>query len=400
MSPLYNFFLPTAGASIDSDHNKKETAPLRTDVDFRSKTDKEHHNGTSIIEKISGIHMINSFPLDYMHLICLGVVKKLLSLWCCGKPRTKISLKSQCKISLSLINLSGSMPKEFMRKPRSLDILKRWKATEFRQFLLYTGPVVLLKNISDDRYLNFLALHAAFVILTHRKYFSQLDYAVKLLEYFVESFELLYDPKHVSHNVHNLLHLVDDVRNHGPVDEFSCFPFENFLQSIKKCIRKSEEPLQQIVKRQLEKSRFSIEAVHSPSVYPIFQTEHSRGPLIEGINNAKQFKRISFSNFILQIRHPNNCCRLNDGSIIIIENIIVSENEQKIIGRKFLQLLDFYDNPCNSTELGIFQTPSNNNLGPRQIFNVAEIAYKCVKLETSDNVQIFPLLHSTLPKCN
>ena len=292
------------------------------------------------------------------------------------------------------------MPGEFMRKPRSLDTLKRWKATELRQFLLYTGPVVLLNNIDDDRYLNFLALHTAFVILSHKKYFIHLDYEAKLLEYFVETFELLHESKHVSHNVHNLLHLVDDVKNHGPLDDFSCFPFENFLQSIKKCIRKSEKPLQQLVKRQLEQSHFSIEAVaHSSPVYPIFQKEHSRGPLIQGIiNNAKQFKRISFSNFSLQIRHPNNCCRLNDGSIIIIENIIVSENGHKVIDRKFLQLIDFYDNPCNSSELGIFQTPSNN-LGPRQIFNVAEIVYKCVKLETADTVKIFPLLHSTLSTC-
>ena len=235
----------------------------------------------------------------------------------------------------------------------------------------------------------------------HKKYFIHLDYGIELSQYFVKTFKLLHGSEHVSHNVHKLLHLVNDVTNHGPLDDFSCFPFENFLQSVKKCIRKSEKPLQQIVKRHLEKSHFSIEAVNNQSVYPIFQKEHFRGPLIEGINNASQFKRIRFSNFILQIRHPNNCCRLNDGSIIILENIIVSENEQKIIGRKFLQLLDFYDNPCNSSELGIFETPrnNNNNLGPRQIFNVAEIACKCVKLETADNVKIFPLLHSTLPIC-
>ncbi|XP_076684082.1 uncharacterized protein LOC143377055, partial [Andrena cerasifolii] len=182
-----------------------ENISLRTDVDFRSKTDPDHHSGTLIIEKIPGIHMINSFPLDYMHLICLGVVKKLVSLWCCGKRRTKISQLSQNNISLTLINLSTSMPREFMRKPRSLDVLKRWKATEFRQFLLYTGPVVLLNNITPDRYLNFLTLYAAFVILSHRKYFDHLDYAIELLEYFVETFKSLYEPKHVSHNVHNLL---------------------------------------------------------------------------------------------------------------------------------------------------------------------------------------------------
>ena len=153
------------------------------------------------------------------------------------------------------------MPREFTRKPRSLSILKRWKATELRQFLLYTGPVVLLNNIDDDRYLNFLTLHTAFLILSDRKYFIHLNYAVKLLKYFVETFQLLYGSKHVSHNVHNLLHLVDDVRNHGPVDNFSCFPFENFLQSIKKCIRKSEKPLQQLVKRHIRKISFYYRSI-------------------------------------------------------------------------------------------------------------------------------------------
>lgn len=54
----------------------------RNDIEFRSKLDESHHIGTSILENLPGIDMINSFPLDYMLLICLGVVKKLIvNLW-------------------------------------------------------------------------------------------------------------------------------------------------------------------------------------------------------------------------------------------------------------------------------------------------------------------------------
>lgn len=66
--------------------------PLRTHIDFVLQIARKHHKGTSIIENIPGIDMINSFPLDYMHLICLGVVKKvILKLWCRGKTCTKLS---------------------------------------------------------------------------------------------------------------------------------------------------------------------------------------------------------------------------------------------------------------------------------------------------------------------
>jgi len=48
------------------------------------------------------------------------------------------------------------MPCEFARKPRTLDEMCRWKATEFRTFLLYIGTFVIksvLKNAnSRDTY--------------------------------------------------------------------------------------------------------------------------------------------------------------------------------------------------------------------------------------------------------
>ncbi|EFN64455.1 hypothetical protein EAG_07646, partial [Camponotus floridanus] len=253
---------------------------LRTDTDFRLKVQEDHHKGTSLLEQIPGLDMIKSFPLDYMHLICLGVVKKLVvNLWCFGKPSVKLSYRDIANISSNLINQAKNIPIEFNRKPRSLLEAKRWKATEFRQFLFYTGPVVLRKILNNNRYINFLCLHVAIIILTSSKYSCFIDYATKLLSYFVNTFKILYGAENISHNVHNLLHLSEDVKIHGPLDNFSVFPFENYLQSILKSIRKGEKPLAQIIKRKSEQNFHQVQIVErTKKKYPIYEKEHFAGP--------------------------------------------------------------------------------------------------------------------------
>jgi len=57
------------------DHN----CPLRTDESFKLRKNPEHHTGISIFEKIS-LPMVSTFSLDYMHLVCLGQMKKMLNL--------------------------------------------------------------------------------------------------------------------------------------------------------------------------------------------------------------------------------------------------------------------------------------------------------------------------------
>ena len=52
--------------------------PERNDLNFRSQTDPDHHRGKSILERLESVDLVKDFPLDYMHLICLGVVKKFL----------------------------------------------------------------------------------------------------------------------------------------------------------------------------------------------------------------------------------------------------------------------------------------------------------------------------------
>ena len=128
------------------------------------------------------------------------------------------------------------MPSEFARKPRPLSELKRWKATELRQFLMFTGPVVLKDILPSRTFEHFMLLHVALKILStdelcNVERFNQ--YANQLLLAFVKEAREIYGDKFSSYNVHNLVHLAADVQKFGPLDSFSAFPFENHLFVLK-----------------------------------------------------------------------------------------------------------------------------------------------------------------------
>lgn len=83
-----------------------------------------------------------------------------------GPLAIRISVQAKDNILQVLINLRNAVPKEFSRRPRSLNEIAYWKVTEFRQFLLYTGPIVLKTVLNRNVYTNFLTLHS--YINTHQ----------------------------------------------------------------------------------------------------------------------------------------------------------------------------------------------------------------------------------------
>lgn len=87
---------------------------------------------------------------------------------------------------------------------------------------------------------------------------STVLYAGKLLKKFVKMGERILGPQFVVFNIHNLVHLSNDVMRHGSLDAFSAFPFENKLQKLKNLLRKSGKALEQIVRRlsELENAKF------------------------------------------------------------------------------------------------------------------------------------------------
>lgn len=136
----------------------------RTHEDFVNQIYEEYHTTGNVSElvNIPNIDIVQHFSLDYMHLVCLGVVRKILLLWKGSGDIGRGNVNTQ-KLPTNVIKIISSrlkllkkdIPSDFSRKPRGLDELARWKATEFRQFLLYTGIIVLHSITPKNIYNNF-----------------------------------------------------------------------------------------------------------------------------------------------------------------------------------------------------------------------------------------------------
>ncbi|KAH9375002.1 hypothetical protein HPB48_015668 [Haemaphysalis longicornis] len=82
-----------------------------------------------------------------------------------------------------------------------------------------------------QRYHNFMLLHVGIRVLEMPRSCCELkNYAHRLLVSFVETFINLYGSQHVTYNVHGLVHLAQDVRQFGPLDDCSAFPSGQYGQ--------------------------------------------------------------------------------------------------------------------------------------------------------------------------
>lgn len=234
---------------------------MRTDESFRECLQPGHHQEEQISPfTVLPIDMVKSFPIDYMHQSCLGVMKKLLLLWTRGRTEYRMSSGDVTRVSERLVTLKKSIPDCFARKPRGLQEIERWKATEFRQFALYTGKIVLKGVLQDQLYEHFLCFSTALCILVNPDLTkAQGPYANQLLKYFVERGRELYGDTFLVYNVHSLLHLAEDAQNFGGLDNCSAFKFESYLHQIKKMVRSGKNVLAQVANRLEETSQLKVE---------------------------------------------------------------------------------------------------------------------------------------------
>ena len=371
---------------------KSVDCKLRSDHSFRTQEDFKHQKGGSPFLR-TDLDMIFSFPLDGMHLIYLGVVKRILDILN-GDPnmgyKRKINGDSRKKLAYNfcyldreernkfnqlILHLRHYLPKEFNRKGDTLDKLSNWKATEYRLFLLYTGPVILKEVLSEEFYNHFLYLHGAITILASPNIFrlsedkknKWIDFANQCLKYYVQKFGDLFGEHHLVYNVHSLIHLAEDCKIHGDIESFSAFVFESYLGFLKSQLGGK--------RRELSELRNKIHILHSfsepkPKKCSAFK--------VEGIIPGSK----------------KDCyCRIKKGVVIKINSV----NGDNVFGQQFVisnvnNEANFYEKPFKSSVFGIYQSTS---VGEEQIWNINEFegASKCVVFKLNGNFVIFPLLH-------
>lgn len=181
----------------------------RTDASFRMQRQPCHHTGESPLLSIEPpIDMITFFPLDYMHLACLGIIKKLyLDFWYFGHTNTKLKPSYRRELDKRINYLKQWIPCEFQRKPRKPVV--KLKASELRCILLYIGPVLFQKILNSQIYLHYCLLHAAFRILCSSYFICLFINEARIyLQKFFDIMSLLYGDTSMTINTHNLIHIL------------------------------------------------------------------------------------------------------------------------------------------------------------------------------------------------
>ena len=343
----------------------KEPYPPRTVQEFNNKLYLKHQSSITPLLKISNLNCVSNFPLDYMHLVCLGIVKRMITFLKQGPRVCRLSNAMLQEVSNILNSLNGKMPSNFSRQPRPLDEVERWKATEFKQFMLYSGPLALKCVVEKDVYEHFLTLHVSLSILLnscneYRTFY--LDYAPQLINYFVMNAPTFYGNTFNVYNVHSLLHVHEDVRNFGcSLNEISAFRYENFMKTLKKMVRNANNPVVQIAKRLSE------------------------------IKNTTRIK--SSKKRVISIRLRDSCFLLKNEKFCLHKEKL-SENCYRCHAFKLKQMENLYVKPIESKSLSIGVIKNMKSISFEECeVTVNDLARKVCMLPWKSGYAFFPLLH-------
>ena len=366
-------------------------APVRSNTDFvlfQSEISEEFNETVSSHIKccsplLGVVDLVTDFPLDCMHLIYLGVMRRLLKFWTSRIPH-KLPRYIISAIDDGLAVLESEAPTEFSRKPRSLKFIDRFKATEFRTFLLYTGPLVCKGKLPRKQYEHFLLLHSAVkgLVMHDQVSSSKLEEISECFYAFIKYGIELYGKSFVTYNVHNVIHVCDDYVRHGSLDGYSAFPFESFLGSLKRFIRTNHKPLQQ-VRNRIEEN------------IPIFKRSLKKAVSLSHYDSAvSAHKQLSTSGLYLN-ETPRNCWFYGlDKATYMFKFAKQIGNEVFIYCHKVLAVKEFYSYPIPSTNNGIFIiTKTSDKLSEVRL---SQVGGKCA-LFTINEQKICCKLHSIDP---
>lgn len=251
-------------------------------------------------------------------------------------------------------------PSEFGRKFQSLARLPFWKAVELRNFLMFVLPSMALPlkhnpaTISVYRLLinHFVGLRLL-AYEPHARDEAFISKAERLLHGFVPKFATLFGAKEVTIKVHQLYHLAEDVRTMGlPMYEYSAYPFENAMNSLKRTLHSPNAPLAQLHRRFEESYRCHV------------STENlNRELLAQSYRELKgshdELQHVIHKGTFISKNRKDSFFVLRGRDTVIITVKKISRSLEGVIYLHAVQLTDVrpqFSTGLNSMEIGVFRT--------------------------------------------
>ena len=368
---------------------------LRTKSTFEMKSQIEHHlgSGKSPLLDIPGFDPIKSMFLDSMHLIYLEVMKWIMQQLIGTKKvshKCKLSAEDIKCLNLKFKILVNFITKEFQRKKFDIHNFAHWKATQFRFFLHYCGSLVLHNILPSQMYKHFLLLVVACRILCDPQVcLDNVNYARELLRKFFELTPSFYGTGSQVMNIHNLIHLADDVEyTKMSLSTISAFPFENHLGKIKRQNGGRNNTLGQLARR-----------VSEQNACPKLKNKNAIKKKVPKMNfntmleDDVNFEDIMFQGVTLSIKKPDDIVKMCSGHIFKITRIRKVQHNFFLQGYMFMDVNDVFQYPCASSKVGIMKLGriSTNE----ETISLENIVKKCVLFESNDNTFAITYLHDS-----
>lgn len=321
-------------------------APPRTRNQFYSYLRKGETKSSELL-RIDSFDPVIHCQMDPMHVVELGVMRKLLKFWT-KNALFCLSPLLQRKLSDRLKNTRQFCPKEFQRKPREIKDCAFYKAKEYRAIVLYLGPIIFESILPKKQYQHFLYLHIAYRILNDEdaiKCKDNIEFARNLLYSFVADFKNIYLPQLLSYVVHALLHLADDVERFGTAISISAYAYESRLGYLGGLVRSGNAPAIQVARRIYEMNYFGA-----------CQEVKKRKLGLDGKSSDGTFKKFWTPKYTFDGQLANRYCQIDNKFVFLIRHFEEMDHEPCVVGAYIEEISSVYKHPCHSIHFDTVQT--------------------------------------------
>ena len=219
--------------------------------------------GRSLLLDIPYFNFVLHSPVEYLHGVCLGVVKRLIILtFNVGETRQRNTTRKLSDVKVfNLLMSKVKMFREFSRRARNLE-LSVMKGQEYRNiiFLYFVIVIDCIEVEAKERRLWLLLAYLIRLCMIPENEFSTVDKNV--MEYcsknFYDLYERLFHARNYTYYTHVIGCHMPEIRALGPLTHTSAFGFESFYGEIRHAFTPGTiSPLKQAFKKILLKRSIS-----------------------------------------------------------------------------------------------------------------------------------------------